>query len=68
MKDRQWKRALHDTLPVLAGYLVLGMGFGIIMSESGYSLWWSLGMSAFIYAGSLQYAGIGLLPLSSWRP
>lgn len=55
------KRAFKDTLPVLAGYLVLGIGFGIIMSTSGYSPVWSLVMSLFIYAGSMQYAGIGLL-------
>ena len=55
------KKAFKDTLPVMAGYLVLGIGFGIIMTTSGYSPVWSLIMSLFIYAGSMQYAGIGLL-------
>lgn len=45
----------------MAGYIVLGIGFGIIMTTSGYSPLWSLAMSLFIYAGSMQYAGIGLL-------
>lgn len=45
----------------MAGYVVLGIGFGIIMTTSGYSPLWSLVMSLFIYAGSMQYAGIGLL-------
>ena len=56
-----FKKAFKDTLPVMAGYLVLGIGFGIIMTTSGYSPMWSLIMSLFIYAGSMQYAGIGLL-------
>lgn len=56
-----FKKAFKDTLPVMAGYLVLGIGFGIIMTTSGYSPVWSLIMSLFIYAGSMQYAGIGLL-------
>lgn len=56
-----FKKAFRDTLPVMAGYLVLGIGFGIIMTTSGYSPVWSLIMSLFIYAGSMQYAGIGLL-------
>lgn len=55
------KNAFIDTLPVLAGYLVLGMGFGIIMKSSGYGFLWAFCMSAFIYAGSMQYAAIGLI-------
>lgn len=55
------KKALIDTIPVMTGYIVLGIGFGIIMSTNGYSVWWSLAMSLFIYAGSMQYAAIGLL-------
>lgn len=55
------RKALIDTIPVMTGYIVLGIGFGIIMSTNGYSVWWSLAMSLFIYAGSMQYAAIGLL-------
>ena len=25
------KKAIRDTIPVLSGYIVLGMGFGILM-------------------------------------
>ena len=52
--------AFRDTLPVMAGYLVLGMGFGIVMNANGMSAWHSLAMSVFIYAGSMQYAAVGL--------
>lgn len=55
------KKSFLDTIPVLTGYIVLGIGFGIIMSTNGYSAWWSLAMSLFIYAGSMQYAAISLL-------
>ena len=60
MKTDDLKSALRDTLPVLAGYLVLGIGFGIIMNAAGYAPVWSVAMSLFIYAGSMQYAAIGL--------
>lgn len=60
MKKTGFKRTVKDTIPVIAGYLVLGMGFGIIMKTNGYSIWLSLAMSLFIYAGSMQYAAIGL--------
>lgn len=50
----------RDTLPVMTGYLVLGIGFGMIMKTNGYGFLFSVAMSIFIYAGSMQYAAIGL--------
>ena len=61
MKENVFPRVLKDTLPVMTGYLVLGMGFGMVMDHAGFSFWWSVAMSVFIYAGSMQYAGVGLL-------
>ena len=55
------KRALRDCIPVLSGYVVLGMGFGIIMQSNGFGVWWTLAMSALIYAGSMQYLAVDLL-------
>lgn len=55
------KKAARDSLPVLAGYIVLGMGFGILLSTKGYGVLWALAMSALIYAGSMQYLAIDLL-------
>ena len=55
------KRALQDTIPVLSGYLVLGMGFGVLMQSKGYGFLLALAMSTFIYAGSMQYLAIDLI-------
>lgn len=55
------KRAFLDTLPVMAGYMVLGFGFGLISAEKGYGVLWAIAMSAFIYAGSMQYVALDLL-------
>ena len=55
------KYSLKASLPVMAGYIVLGMGFGILLQSRGYAWWWSLLMSATIYAGSMQYVAIDLL-------
>lgn len=54
------KQSLIDTLPVMTGYLVLGFGFGIIVKVNGLSILHAFIMSACIYAGSMQYAAIGL--------
>ena len=61
MKRHTIKTAFLDTLPVMTGYLFLGFGFGIILQQNGYGVLWALAMSLFIYAGSMQYVGVGLL-------
>lgn len=55
------KYALKRSIPVMAGYVVLGMGFGILLETKGYGIGWAFLMSAFIYAGSMQYVAIDLL-------
>lgn len=55
------KKAFIKTLPVMAGYLVLCMGFGILLKKSGYGMFWSFLMSLTIYAGSMQYVAVSLL-------
>lgn len=55
------KYAFKRSLPVMAGYLVLGMGFGILLETKGYGVGWAFFMSLFIYAGSMQYVTIDLM-------
>ena len=55
------KRSFLDTLPVMAGYMVLGFGFGLVSTEKGYGILWAIAMSTFIYAGSMQYVALDLL-------
>lgn len=61
MHQKALKSAISDTLPVMTGYLFLGFGFGIILQQNGYGVLWAVAMSLFIYAGSMQYVGVGLL-------
>lgn len=53
--------AFKASLPVMAGYTVLGIGFGIIMQRNGYGWWWCALMSITIYGGSMQYVATSLL-------
>lgn len=55
------KYALKRSLPVMAGYIVLGIGFGILLEAKGYGVGWALLMSTLIYAGSMQYVAIDLI-------
>ncbi len=54
-------KAFYKSVPVMAGYIVLGIGFGILLRNAGYGVLWAFAMSVFIFAGSMQYVGIGLL-------
>ena len=61
MRIQTIKQAFYKSIPVLAGYVVLGTGFGILLRNAGFGLLWALSMSVFIFAGSMQYVGVGLL-------
>ena len=59
--DASLKNIIKDTAPVFAGYITLGMGFGVMMSVNGYSVGWVALMSLLVFAGSLEYVAVGML-------
>ena len=61
MYRRAFRAALPATIPVLMGYLSIGIAFGLMLEAVGYNVIWSFFMSLTIYAGSGQYMGVELL-------
>lgn len=61
MNSKTLRLAFRASLPVMAGYLVLGLGFGVLLQNQGYSFLWAFLMSLTIYAGSMQYAALDLI-------
>ena len=55
------KAAFPVTVPVMTGYLCLGMAFGMLMETNGYGVFWALLMSLVVFAGSMQFVTITLL-------
>lgn len=55
------KSAFPNTVPVMLGYLFVGIAFGLLLQQKGYGLIWALVMSLFIYAGSMQFVAISFL-------
>ena len=45
----------------MAGYLALGIGFGVLLESKGYSIIWAFAMSCTIYGGSIQYAAVDMM-------
>ena len=55
------RQAFIKSVPVMAGYIILGIGFGILLRSAGYGVLWAFAMSLLIYAGSMQYVGVSLI-------
>lgn len=58
-----FRAAFPVSLPVFAGYIFLGVGYGILMSRLGYGPLWTGLMSAMILGGTIQYISTSLLAL-----
>lgn len=62
MNKKALRTVFLDTVPVLIGYLFLGIGFGILLAEqAGKGVLWALCMAVFMLAGSGQYLAVSLL-------
>ena len=49
-KIKALKAAFPHTIPILMGFLFLGLAYGFYMNSKGFSFWWPLLMSAFLLA------------------
>ena len=58
---REIKFAFTQSIPVMLGYLFLGIAFGLMLQNAGYSFWWAFLSSVVIYAGSMQFILVTLL-------
>lgn len=55
------KYAFPKTLPVMCGYIFLGIAWGIVLAEAGYNFIWAFFISCFVYAGSMQFTMVPLM-------
>ncbi|GHU22515.1 branched-chain amino acid ABC transporter permease [Spirochaetia bacterium] len=60
MNRSQFFKAFSYSIPVLLGYLAIGIAFGLMLVDAGYPWWLALVMSVLMYAGAGQYLAIGL--------
>lgn len=65
MKKNQYANeylfAFTETIPILLGYIFLGIAFGLMLQDAGYNFIWAFFMSIFVYAGSMQFMLVTLL-------
>lgn len=58
---KTFRFAVKQIIPLLFSYLFVGIAFGILINEAGYSVLWSFLAGVFIYAGSMQIVMVSLM-------
>lgn len=66
-KLKALKAAFPHTIPIMTGFLFLGMTYGIYMNVSGFSFWYPMLMSMTIFAGSMEFVTVNML-LGAFHP
>ncbi|MBQ7875151.1 MAG: AzlC family ABC transporter permease [Oscillospiraceae bacterium] len=61
------KAAFPHTVPVMAGYLFLGISYGIYANVSGFNFLYPMMMGIIVYGGSLEFVAVSML-LGSFAP
>jgi len=58
---KTFRFAIKQIIPLLFSYLFVGIAFGILIHEAGYSALWAFLSGIFIYAGSMQIVMASLM-------
>ena len=64
---RAFRVAFPHTLPILAGFLLLGFAYGLLMHTKGFSFLYPMCMVMTIFGSSLEYVTVSML-LSPFAP
>jgi 4-azaleucine resistance transporter AzlC len=60
-KKREALVGLIRAVPIILGYLPIGIAFGVLASTAGLSVYSATAMSIFVFAGSAQLISVGLI-------
>ena len=52
-------KAFRYSIPVLLGYVTIGIAFGLLLSDAGYPWWLAPLMSLWMFAGAAQFIALG---------
>ncbi len=63
MRSESLSHALYQTIPVLFAYFPLGVVFGVVFVNEGYSWWLAPLMSAVVYGGAVQFLALTMLAM-----
>lgn len=58
---KTFRFAVRQIIPLIFSYVFVGIAFGILIKEAGYSTIWAFLSGIFIYAGSMQIVMVSLM-------
>lgn len=58
--------ALHTSLPIMVTFVVLGIGYGLLMQKHGFGPVWSLLSGIIIFSGTVQFVSVTMLSSGSF--
>lgn len=61
ISDSDFKNGIRDAVPIVLGYLPIGMAFGMLAVNKGLTAFQASAMSVFIFAGSAQLVSIEMI-------
>lgn len=61
MRRNALRAAFPYTIPIFAGFLFLGITYGVYMNVSGFPFWYPMLMGLTIFAGSAEFVAVNLL-------
>lgn len=56
-----FKAAFPTTLPIFAGFMFLGIAYGMLMNASGFGAGYAILMALLVFAGSMEFVTVNLL-------
>ena len=67
LMSRAFRTAFNLSLPVLGAYWFLGITYGLLAANMGYSVWIPISMALCVYSGSVEFIALTLL-LGTFQP
>ena len=55
------KAAFPYTIPIMTGFVFLGIAYGYFMTSEGFPPFYPIVISLTVYAGSMEFVAVGLL-------
>lgn len=65
ISDSSIKKGLQDAVPIILGYLPIGMAYGMLAVKKGLTPFQTAAMSIFVFAGSAQLVSIEMIAAGS---
>ena len=62
---REISSAFKTSFPIIVTFIVLGIGFGLLMQKHGFGPLWSLASGIIIFSGTVQFVSIALMSTGS---